>query len=98
METLNPSSSDLRVPSGYEAESASWKSKLSALPKQQLERVRPRVMEMKSKVQGQLRARPAMFAGIAAGVALALGLTGRIARHRRNALKKLPTLVIVESC
>lgn len=83
MEILNPSSS------------ASWKTKLSALPKQQLERVRPRLMEMKSKVNGQLHAKPALFAGIAAGLGLALGITGRIARHRR-AMKHMPTLVVIE--
>jgi hypothetical protein len=94
METLNPSSSDLHVPSGLEVESASWRTRLTTLPKQQLERVRPRVMEMKSKVNGQLHANPALFAGIAAGLGFALGLTGRIARYRRRALKH--TLVLIE--
>jgi len=82
MEMLNPSSSDLSVPS--------WKSKL------QIDRVRPRMMEMKSKVQGQLRAKPALIAGIATGLGLALGITGRVVRHRRAAMKRLPTLVVIE--
>jgi hypothetical protein len=107
METLNPSISDLHVPSGLEVESASWRTRLTTLPKQQLERVRPRVMEMKSKVaagasgaatkvNGELHAKPALYAGIAAGLGFALGLTGRIARHRRHALKHMPTLVVIE--
>ena len=88
METLNPSSS--------EVESASWRTRLTALPKQQLERVRPRVIEMKSKANGQLRSKPALFAGIAAGLGFALGLTGRVARHRRHARKHMPALVVIE--
>jgi ElaB/YqjD/DUF883 family membrane-anchored ribosome-binding protein len=99
METLNPSSSDLHVPSGLEVESASWRTKLQS--------VRPRVMEMKSKVaenangvvtkvNGQLHAKPALFAGIAAGLGFALGLAGRIARHRRRAMKNVPAWVVVE--
>ena len=80
METLNPSSSDLHVPS--------WRTRLTTLPKEQLERVRPRMMEMKSKVNGQLHANAALYAGIAAGLGFALGLTGRIARYRRRALKR----------
>lgn len=95
METLNPSSSDLRAPSGLEVESASWRTRLSALPKQQIERVRPRVAAMKSKASGQLRAKPALFAGIAAGLGFALGLSGRIARHR-IARRRAPTLVVIE--
>jgi hypothetical protein len=96
METLNPSSSDLHVPSGLEVESASWRTRLTTLPKEQLERVRPRMMEMKSKVNGQLHAKPALFAGIAAGLGFALGLTGRIARYRRRALKRTPAWVVIE--
>jgi len=84
METLNPST-------------ASWRTRLSALPKQQIERVRPRVMAMKSKVNGQLHAKPALFAGIAAGLGFALGLSGRIARRRRAA-KRIPAFVVVEAC
>jgi hypothetical protein len=53
---------------------------------------------MKSKVNGQLRAKPAVFAGIAAGLGFALGLTGRIARHRREARKQLPALLVIEGC
>jgi len=45
---------------------------LSALPKQQMERVRPRVIAVKSKVNGQLHAKPALFASIAAGLGLAI--------------------------
>src|ERR1051325_146551 len=100
METLNPSSSDLHAPSGLEVESASWRTKLNA--------VRPRVLNMKSKVSagasgvatrvtGQLHANPALFAGIAAGLGFALGLTGRMARRRR-AMKRVPAFVVVEAC
>ena len=92
METLNPSSSDLPAP---------WRSKLSALS--------PRVMEMKSKVSagasgvatkvnGTLHAKPALFAGIAAGLGFALGLSGRIARRRRRAMREIPAFVVVEAC
>jgi len=77
----------VNVPSGLEVESASWRSKLS-----------PRLTRMKSKVNGQLRAKPAVFAGIAAGLGFALGLTGRIARHRREARKQLPALLVIEGC
>jgi hypothetical protein len=85
----------VNAPSGLEVESASWKTRLSALPKQQFERVRPRVNAVKSTVNGQLRANPALFAGIAAGLGFALGLTGRIARHR-IAKRHAPTLVVIE--
>lgn len=101
METLNPSSSDLHAPSGLEVESASWRTKLSAM--------RPRVTEMKSKVSagasgvatkvnGTLHAKPALFAGIAAGLGFALGLSGRIARRRRAATREIPAFILVEAC
>lgn len=89
METLNPSSSDLTLPSGLEVESASWRTRLTS-------RVQPRVAELKTKVNDQVHAKPALFAGIAAGLGFALGLTGRIARHRRAAAKKLPAFVVIE--
>jgi len=36
----------------------------------------------KTRLNGQLHENPALYAGIAAGLGFALGLTGRIARHR----------------
>lgn len=50
------------------------------------------------KAKAQLRGKAPLFAGIAAGLGLALGITGRIVRRRR-ALRRIPTFVIVEeSC
>jgi hypothetical protein len=73
----------MEIPTDQRA-SSSWKTRLSALPKQQMERV-----------NGQLHANPALFAGIAAGLGFALGLAGRNARHR-IAKRNAPTLVVIE--
>ena len=82
MEPLKSSSS---------APSASWKSRVADVKSKAVLNARG----VAGKVNTQLRAKPALFAGIAAGLGLALGLTGRIARHRR-AMKRIPTLLVIE--
>ncbi|MEO8382608.1 MAG: hypothetical protein ABI779_23315 [Acidobacteriota bacterium] len=49
-----------------------------------------------SRVQGFMRTRPMIFAGVAAGAGLGLGLIGRLAQRRRNERRTLPDLVIIE--
>lgn len=49
-----------------------------------------------AKINGTLRAKPALFAGIAAGLGFALGLAGRIGRHRRA--KRVPLLIVEQAC
>lgn len=49
-----------------------------------MEQIKPAVRNAGLTVQRELRAKPAMYAGIAAGIGFALGLAGRIARHRRH--------------
>ena len=58
--------------------------------------IKPAIRKNQMKLQQQLRNRPAMWAGIAAGVGFALGLAGRIARHRR--LRREMEMVILEAC
>jgi len=116
-------SSDLRVPSGLEVESASlhmpapagqapqaqsrsWKEKVIAFPREQYARVRPKVDDLKSnasaklstvstKASQSLHDKPALWAGIAAGLGLAAGIAGRVARHR-IVKRSRPTFVIIE--
>ncbi len=87
-------------------ESRTWKEKLVAFPRERIAKARPKIEHLRStatvkmndlstNLRQQLRSKPAMWAGIAAGAGLALGIAGRIARHRR-ADKSLPTLVIIE--
>jgi hypothetical protein len=48
------------------------------------------------QVQQQLRSRPALWAGVATGLGLALGIAGRIIRRRRA--RPMPMYVLVEAC
>ena len=46
-------------------------------------------------VQEQLRTKPILWAGVAAGAGFAIGMAGSLIRRRR---RPLPTLLILESC
>jgi ElaB/YqjD/DUF883 family membrane-anchored ribosome-binding protein len=59
--------------------------------------VAARARNLSSGVQQQLRAKPAMWAGVAAGAGLGLGIMGRIMRNRMHR-DVIPTLIIVEAC
>ena len=69
---------------------------------------RAKLIGMTSKMKSQsrsittnarqsLRANPAKWAGIAAGVGLGLGVLGRVMRHRMGKRAR-PELVIIEAC
>jgi hypothetical protein len=47
-------------------------------------------------MQQQLRSKPALWAGVAAGLGLAIGIAGRIIRKRRA--RPMPMYVLVEAC
>ena len=47
------------------------------------------------QVQQQVRSKPVLWAGIATGLGLALGIAGRIIRRRRA--RSMPTSVLVEA-
>lgn len=47
--------------------------------------------------RSQIRGKAPLLAGIAAGLGLALGITGRIVRRRR-AMKRIPAFFVVEAC
>jgi hypothetical protein len=64
----------------------------------QMERIKPAVRNAGTKIQDQLRSRPAMWAGVAAGIGFAAGFAGRIARRRRRRLNDLDAFVIMEAC
>jgi hypothetical protein len=59
--------------------------------------VSARVRSLSSGVQQKLRAKPAMWAGVAAGAGFGLGMMGRLMRHRMHR-DVMPTLIIVEAC
>ena len=61
-----------------------------------LEELKCRARDAGLKVRQQLRSKPAVWAGIAAGVGLTVGIIGRIARRRR--LRSMPIMVILEAC
>ena len=50
-----------------------------------------------AKVQGSMRGKPMLWAGIAAGTGFGLGLFGRFI-HWRNHRRLTPQLVIIETC
>lgn len=54
-------------------------------------------MDTMRRIRGSLRGNAALWAGIAAGAGLVLGITGRILR-RRARLRALPELVVIEAC
>lgn len=56
--------------------------------------MRASMTDRMDRLQGQLRANPTKWAGIAAGAGFGLGMIGRIMRHRMNA--PLPHIIIVE--
>jgi len=61
-----------------------------------IEQIKPALQNASCAVREQLRSKPAMYAGIAAGLGLAAGITGRIVRRRR--LREIPAMVILEAC
>jgi hypothetical protein len=84
--------------------SRSWKEKLVALPQStttQLARVKPmmssRVTNVKTKVNGSMRGNPTMWAGVAAGAGLGIGLIGRLLHHRAHHNKGMPAIVIIDA-
>jgi len=56
-----------------------------------------RLEDSKQWIQSRMRSKAVMWAGIATGLGLALGIAGRIARRRRRA-RSMPTFVLVEAC
>ena len=57
------------------------------------------ISKIKAKTDQSLRSKPAMWAGIAAGVGFAAGLGGRLLRHKLHRSAMAPAIVIVdESC
>ena len=55
-----------------------------------------RLEDSKQWIQSSMRSKPALWAGIATGLGLALGIAGRIARQRRA--RSMPTFFLVEAC
>ena len=47
-------------------------------------------------MQRQLRSKPVLWAGLATGLGLALGIAGRIIRRRRA--RSMPMYMLVEAC
>jgi hypothetical protein len=85
-----------------------WKEKLTALPAQVKStcvtklgavnsKVTSRARDLGSGVQQQLRAKPAMWAAVAAGAGFGVGMLGRLMRRRMHR-DVIPTLIIVEAC
>jgi len=63
-----------------------------------VERIRPAVRNAGMRVQEQLRSKPAMWAGIAAGVGFAAGFAGRMITHRHRDRDDVEAMVILEAC
>jgi ElaB/YqjD/DUF883 family membrane-anchored ribosome-binding protein len=77
-----------------------WKEKLAAVPRktrQAVASVKPRVSAMTMKANDRMRGNPAMWAGIAAGAGLGIGLLGRFLQ-RRASHRHMPAVVIIEAC
>ena len=55
-----------------------------------------RLEDSKQWIQSRMRSKAVMWAGIATGLGLALGIAGRIARRRRA--RSMPMFVLVEAC
>ena len=53
-------------------------------------------LDSKQWIQSKMRSRPMLWAGVATGLGLALGIAGRIIRRRRA--RSMPTFVLVEAC
>ncbi len=66
---------------------------------QKIEEMRPVVREKMAKLNSDMHSNAPKWAGIAAGAGLALGIGGRIMRHRmhRHHHEHIPTLVVVEA-
>ncbi|HEX9161546.1 MAG TPA: hypothetical protein VF980_07540 [Thermoanaerobaculia bacterium] len=82
----------------------SWKRTVNS----KLESVKPiaqqRVSSLRDEVKGQMsslhmkmRSNPQMWAGIAAGAGLGLGIMGRIMRHRVKQRMPLPHIIVIEA-
>ena len=63
-----------------------------------IEQIKPAVHNAGLKVNEQLRSKPALWAGIAAGIGFAAGFAGRIARRRSHRLDDVEAYVILEAC
>jgi ElaB/YqjD/DUF883 family membrane-anchored ribosome-binding protein len=61
------------------------------------ESVRGSVQKSTSQVQQSMREKPMMWAGIAGGTGMALGLIGRVMHWRNHHRRSMPDLVIIES-
>jgi hypothetical protein len=87
-------------------EDRTWKEKLSALPSQVKMLSRTKIDTSKralsratTTVSQRIRSNPALYAGIAAGTGLALGLAGRMLRRRMSRDDDMvETFVIIEAC
>lgn len=53
-------------------------------------------VDSKQWIQSKMRSKPVLWAGIATGLGLALGIAGRIIRKRRA--RSMPMYVLVEAC
>lgn len=84
----NTGSSDLH--------SRTWKEKVIAFPRELKSNASTQLSTVSTKASQSLHDKPALWAGIAAGVGFAAGMAGRAARHRIAKRSSRPTFVIIE--
>lgn len=79
-----------------EERSSTMKQSLSTQLAQAKTSMRSNLQMQKSNMDQSMRANPMMWAGIAGGTGMVLGLVGRFVHWRAN--RPMPDLVIIEAC
>jgi len=79
-----------------------WRERLSQKAVDLKSRASTSVRTARTGAEGEMRANPGKWAGIAAGAGLGLGLLGRLLHHRTHTKKKhrrehLPGVLIIEA-